>query len=168
MVGFRADLEKLDLVALVDRLDDLEQRRRPVGWSSDEAVERVAIERCIMALVGAPAPEGGERRKSVRLPCNMEVKLRSKSQSVTAHVDDIGGGGVFVKTLADFPAGTAVEIEMYGDGDEGGLRVRGDVAWRSTKHRVGVGVVFRNRPTAAHERRLRRFVIELLRHRADD
>jgi Tfp pilus assembly protein PilZ len=166
MKDLNAEIESLDLVALVDRLADLEQRRAPVGWSRTEAVERVTIERRIMSLVGAIPPEGEERRRSVRLPCHVTVHLRSKQHTVRAEVDDIGTGGVFVRTHADFPVGTEVEMEVIGaDAEDLGVKVRGEVAWRSTKHRVGVGVSFRNRPTAAHERQLRRFVIELLRHR---
>ncbi len=166
MKDIHGELEGLGLPELVERLADLEQRRKPVGWSQTEAVERVAIERRIMSLVGSPPPDGEERRRSLRVACDMTVNLRSKKHTVRGQVDDIGAGGVFVRTLGDFPVGTEVEMEVVGaDAEELGVRVRGQVAWRSTKHRVGVGVSFRNRPTAAHERQLRRFVIELLRHR---
>jgi Tfp pilus assembly protein PilZ len=120
-----------------------------------------------MELVGGKPP-GEERRRAVRLPCDMTIKLRSKHKSVRAQVGDIGAGGVFVKTSVEFDVGTPVEIEVRGSAtDEHGLRVRGEIAWRDTSARQGVGVSFKNRPTAAHERRLRRFIIELLRHRVE-
>lgn len=162
-----AELDELDLPALVDRLDDLEGRRTPIGWSPDDAVERAAIERRIMRLVGHVAP-GEERRTGVRLPCDMRVKLRSKEQSVRAQVTDIGAGGVFVVTDEEFVVGTVVELEVRGSGtDEHGLRVRGEVAWSSSGGSKGVGVCFNQTPSSAHERRIRRFVIELLRHRGN-
>jgi len=167
MESLHAELDDMDMAALVERLDDLEGRRTPIGWTPEDAAERVAIERRIMELVGGKPP-GEERRRSVRLPCEMKIKLRSKRKSIRADVGDIGAGGVFVETEVAFTVGTPVEVEVRSHGsDEHGLRVRGEVAWRATSDRIGVGISFRNRPTAAHERRLRRFIIELLRHRVD-
>jgi hypothetical protein len=159
-----ADVEVMGLHELIDRLEDLEGKRTPVGWSPDDAVERVAIERRIMELVG-DAPPDAERRRGMRLSCDLKVKIRTKEHSTRARVTDIGHGGVFVSTEIDLPVGTVVEIEVRGEGsDEHGLRVRGEVAWRDGDA-PGVGISFTERPTAAHERRLRRFVLELLRHR---
>jgi len=162
----REELESMDLSELVDRLDDLEERRTPVGWSPDDAVERAAVERRIMELVGQ-VPPGEERRRGVRLSCELSVKMRSKEQAVRAKVRDIGIGGVFIETDADWLIGTVVELEVRGSGtDEHGLRVRGEITWTQTEGDLkGVGVVFNQTPSSAHERRIRRFVIELLRHR---
>jgi uncharacterized protein (TIGR02266 family) len=159
----RERFDAMDLTELVERLDDLEERRTPVGWTPDDAVERAAIERRIMEMVGH-VPPGEERRKGVRLPCKLTVKMRSKEQQVRARVRDIGAGGVFVETDAPWVVGTVVELEVRGNGtDEHGLRVRGEIAWNESDE--GVGVVFNQTPSSAHERRIRRFVIELLRHR---
>jgi len=158
-------LEKMGLHELIDRLEDLEGRRTPIGWSPDDTVERVAIERRIMELVGDPAPDA-DRRQGMRLSCILQVKLRTKEQSVRGRVTDIGHGGVFVATDAELEVGTSVELEVRSEGsDEHGLRVRGQIAWRHQGDERGVGISFTERPTAAHERRLRRFVLELLRHR---
>jgi Tfp pilus assembly protein PilZ len=159
-------LDQMELPELIDRLENLEGRRTPVGWSPDDALERVAIERRIMELVGdAPPDPEDERRHGVRLSCDLAVKLRTKENSIRARVTDIGHGGVFVATDLELPAGTVVELEVRGeDSDEHGLRVRGAVAWRDPQA-PGLGICFTERPTAAHERRLRRFVLELLRHR---
>ncbi|HTM21867.1 MAG TPA: PilZ domain-containing protein [Kofleriaceae bacterium] len=158
-------VDEMGLSELIDRLEDLEGRRTPVGWSPDDAVERVAIERRIMELVGDEPPDA-ERRRGLRLSCDLAVKLRTKDHSIRARVSDIGHGGVFVATDVDVPVGTVVELEVRGEeSDEHGLRVRGAVAWRD-EQAPGLGISFTERgPTAAHERRLRRFVLELLRHR---
>ncbi len=164
-----SELDALNLGELVNRLEDLEGRRTPIGWSPDDAVERAAIERRIMELVGESPPRN-ERREAMRLPCSMSVKVRSKEQSVRGRVRDIGAGGVFVETEADFIVGTVVELEVRGGGtDEHGLRVRGEVAWSAADGGdKGVGVCFNQLPSTAHERRIRRFVIELLRHRVQN
>src|SRR5688500_6260366 len=80
-----ADVEEMELHELIDRLEDLEGKRTPVGWSPDDAVERVAIERRIMALVG-DAPPDSERRRGMRLSCDLKVKLRTKEHSMRARV----------------------------------------------------------------------------------
>jgi uncharacterized protein (TIGR02266 family) len=167
-VDGHGELDGLQLPELVDLLDDLEGRRTPIGWSPDDAVRRAAIERRIMEMVGQEPPED-ERRDTMRLPCELAVKLRSKEQAVRAEVRDIGAGGVFVATDTPFVVGTVVELEVRGSGtDEHGLRVRGQIAWRADKggDEIGVGVCFNQVPSSAHERRIRRFVIELLRHRS--
>jgi len=159
------ELDQLELNDLVDKLEDLEGRRTPVGWSPDDAVEKVAIERRILSIIGADA-SGEERRQDLRLPCELTVKLRSKEKSVKAGVRDLGLGGVFIETEVSFAIGTHVDVEVRGrTTDEYGLRVRGKIAWVADGDRVGVGVCFTDQPSAAHERRLRRFVLELLRHR---
>jgi uncharacterized protein (TIGR02266 family) len=162
------DIDKLDLAELVDRLDDMEGKRTPAGWEADSAVERSAVERRIMELVATNPPEE-ERRKMLRIPCELEVKLKSKTQSVRAQARDIGIGGVFVQTSKPFPVGTPVHVEVRQGSDEHGLRVRGEVSWIAAgASGAGVGVAFSKPDSDGHERRLRRFVIELLRHRVGD
>jgi Tfp pilus assembly protein PilZ len=164
------ELDKLELPQLVEQLEDLEGRRTPVGWRPEDAVLRSALERRIMELIQTDAP-GDERREHLRLPCSMDVKVRSKKRSVRAQARDIGVGGVFVETQPDdFAVGTVVEIEVRGNAsDEHGLRVRGTVSWvtEKTDEPPGVGVSFAHDESERHERRLRRFVVELLRHRMD-
>ena len=61
-----------------------------------------------------------------------------------------------------------IEVRHYG-ADEHGLRLLGNVAWRrATEESAGVGLCFANQPSAIHERRLRRFVLELLRYCTED
>jgi len=161
------ELDNLELPELVERLDDLEVRRTPVGWKPEDAVLRSAIERRIMRLV-ASEPPAHERRNDLRLPCELNVKMRSKKKSIRAQTRDLGVGGVFVHTSERFDIGTPVEIEVRGSGtDEHGLRVRGQVAWVALANDdgPGVGVSFAHDDSERNERRLRRFVVELLRHR---
>lgn len=161
------EIEQLDLPTLVDNLEDLEQRRTPVGWTPDDAVLKAAVERRIMELVASP-PTDGERRDLLRIPCVISVKLRCKDWSVRANTRDLGIGGVFVETRRQLPIGTTVDIEIRGGSDEHGLRVRGTVAWLidGDSEHSGVGVSFNTQYNDRNERRLRRFVLELLRHRA--
>ena len=159
------DVDKLDLNQLVELLDDLEHKRTPVGWTPDDAVIKSGVERRIMELVMGRADD--ERRRNMRVPCDMRIVLRTKERSMPTTVINIGEGGAFVQGATELPNGTHVHLQIKGGLDEHGLHVRGQVAWRQTEPVKGVGVSFEHQPSAAHERRLRRFVLELLRHRAE-
>ena len=157
------EIDGMPLPDLVERLHDLEGRRTPVGWTPDDAVQKAAIERRIIEVVAA-SPSGDEEPADVLLPTDLTVKLRSKEQSVKAEVKHVGIGGVFVSTDSDWVVDTHIELQVRGAGsDEHGLRVRGKIH-RMTKGE-GVYVSFDEQPSDAHERRLRRFILELMRHR---
>lgn len=150
--------EAMSLPELVEQLEDLDGRRTPVGWTPDDAVERASVERCILAAINQPAAAG-----DARLPCRMEVRLRSKEQAVAAVVRELGPGGLVVDAPGEWIVGTHVELQIRGEGsDEHGLRARGVVA---AVIPGGVRVSVAEQPSEAHERRLRRFVLEIIRHR---
>jgi hypothetical protein len=157
------EFDGMPLPDLVEMLHDLEGRRTPVGWTPDDAVQKAAIERRIIEVVAA-SPAGDEATGEQRLTTDLTVKLRSKEQSVKAGIKHVGTGGVFVSCEGDWIVGTHVELQVRGSGsEEHGLRVRGKI------YRVddgeGVCVSFDEQPSDAHERRLRRFILELMRHR---
>jgi len=130
-----------------------------VGWVPEDAVERAAVERCIIALVAAEDSAGGKP-----MPCNMEVGLRSKEQTVEARVIGIGTGGVRMEAPGKWIVGTHIEIQVKAtESDELGLKVRG-VIREIHGNRLRISVA--EQPSEGHERRLRRFVVELLRHRS--
>jgi hypothetical protein len=156
-----AHLEKLALPELVDRLEDLDGRRTPVGWTPDDAVERATIERCILALVSAPAPNG-DRALATRL----EIKLRSKEQTVPAEVREVRVGGVLVRTQGTFVVGTHVDMHFHvSETDDHGQRARGVITSLETG---AVLISVSDQPSEAHERRRLRFILELIRHRVHD
>jgi hypothetical protein len=154
-----AEFESMTLPELVDRLEDLDGRRTPVGWTPDDAVERASIERVILAMI---SDDRAEQRSSV--PCAMDVKVRSADRSVPGLVQRIGSGGIMVATEAsDWVPGTHVELQIRpSDSEEHGLKVRGIIRGIDGRN---VRVSVSEQPSEAHERRLRRFVLELIRHR---
>jgi hypothetical protein len=156
----QGDIESMTLPELADRLEDLDGRRTPVGWTPEDAVERAHVERCILSLIG-----GGDA-ESTSLRCELEIRLRSKEKTVRAIVRGLGGGGVLVDTKDDWVVGTHVEMQVRADdSDEHGLRARGIITGLDgSVARVSVA----EQPSEAHERRLRRFVLELIRHRFHD
>lgn len=155
---------------LVDELEDIETRRSGSGGygSAEDAARRVQIERRLMELMVTELPKD-ERRKFVRLPCDLWVKLRAGDQEKPGMVVDVGAGGVFIETGLQRHTGDPIEVEIERRPGtmEHGLKVRGKVAWAAETRktgRAGLGVAFASSDEAG-ERRLRRFVIELLRKR---
>ncbi len=160
----REDLDECGLEELVEYLDDLAGRRTPVGWTPDDAVAKTKVERRILEMVRTTVPEEA-RSEATQLACDVAVELRTKDDSYPARVVSIGEGGVFLATDADLPMTTHVHVLMQGGaGDERGVHVRGQIGWRGDAPR-GLGVGFAEQPSEAHERRLHRFVLEVLRHR---
>ncbi len=160
------ELDELDLAALVERLDDLEGRRTPVGWTPDDAVIKAALERRVLELV-AGAHEASRRLASRSLPCDLAVNLRTKEDSSEARLRMIAVGGVLLATEMELPVGTHVHVQISGRSEEHGLHVRGQVAWQESEPVAGLGISFAEQPSPAHERRLQRFVREILRHRVE-
>jgi hypothetical protein len=157
------DLEQLGFEQLVDALDDLEGRRTPIGWAPEDAVVKTRVERRMLDLVMAFAGNGPPASSS-RVSCNMRVVVRTKRQSFPGTVLSIGSGGALVQGV-DLPLGTHVHLKVRSTSDEYDLHVRAQVAWRESEPASGVGVTFAGQPSEAHERRVRRFVLELLRFR---
>jgi hypothetical protein len=151
-----AHLQTMSLPELAERLEDLDQRRTPVGWSPEDAVERASVERHIVELVSTQGA-------GASIPCDYDIRLRSKETQIAATVREIKPGGLVIIAEGKWIPGTHVEMQIRQDAsDEHGLRARGIVAG-AEKGVVIVSVA--EQPSDAHERRLNRFILELVRHR---
>lgn len=158
------ELNACGLDELVDQLDDVSTRRTPVGWSPDDGVLRAGIERRIMDIVATRADDA-ERRASPRIECSIPVRIRAKDQSGAGTVKFLGAGGALIATDMHLPMDTHINLRILGASDEYGLRVRGKVSWLNEEP-AGLGISFDAQPTPAHERRLRRFIMEVIAHRS--
>lgn len=164
--------DRAEFRALVDELAELEARRTGSGGHLPEDAARVQqVERRLLQLVTTAIPHD-ERRRHVRLPCDLWVNLHVGGRDERGLVVDVGAGGVFVETPQAHAPGTLIDLEMERRPGslEQRLRVRGKVAWAATTRRTGragLGIAF-VAPDDAAEHGLRRFVIELLRKRLPD
>ena len=149
-------LQSMSLPELAERLEDLDHRRTPVGWTPEDAAIRASIERTIVEMVS-------EKGAGPSIPCDYDIRLRSKEAQIDATVREIRPGGLVIKAEGKWIVGTHVEMQIRQDAsDEHGLRARGIVS-SSEKGVVIVSVA--EQPSEAHERRLQRFLLELIRHR---
>lgn len=161
--------DRAEFRALVDELADLETRRTGSGgYAAEDAVRLQQIERRLLQLVTTELPQD-ERRKHVRLPCDLAVQLHTAGGAGAGHVIDVGTGGIFVESAVAVASGDSVDVEIKRSPGslEHSLKVKGKVAWATTNKRTGkpgfgVAFVAGDEPS---ERRLRRFVIELLKKR---
>jgi hypothetical protein len=153
-----AHLQSMSLPELAERLEDLDHRRTPVGWTPEDAAIRASIERCIVELVSTHGA-------GATIPCDYEIRLRSKEAHTTATIREIRQGGLVIGADGTWIPGTHVEMQIRQDAsDEHGLRARGIIS-SVDKDRGTVIVSVAEQPSEAHERRLHRFLLELVRHR---
>jgi Tfp pilus assembly protein PilZ len=167
MTGEPVVADAREFVRLVDELGDLEQERTGSnGLSGASAARRTRVERRLMQLLGSEVPVA-ERRAGVRVVTNMVVRVKVADRSANGRVADVGAGGVYVETELRGSVGDTVdvEIERIKGTLQNGFHLRGQVAWTAPaegKRRAGLGVCF-GAGSEADERRLRRFMFDVLR-----
>lgn len=104
--------------------------------------------------------EPDTKRRHRRLPTELRVDWRvpNESNRHLSYVDDIGAGGLFIRTRESVAEGTAVVVELVPPGATAPQVIEGRVAWtRDTPGAEGVGVEFRCRDIGGM-RRLRELV----------
>jgi Tfp pilus assembly protein PilZ len=114
----------------------------------------------LLALCRGEVEPTEAQRKHRRLPIALPVQWRVPNQ-VENHqgsLDDIGTGGVFIRTTAAPLEGSALVLELASPGRPGSQSIEGRVAWTSSKPgSEGIGVEFRCRDIGGM-RRLRELI----------
>ncbi len=114
----------------------------------------------VLGLVhGHRQPEEAQRRPR-RLPIALPISWRvpTKTEKHSGSLDDIGAGGVFIRTSAKPAEGTPLVIDLASPGRPGSQSIEGRVAWtRAAPGIEGVGVEFRCRDIGGM-RRLRELI----------
>ncbi len=103
---------------------------------------------------GQRKPERAQR-KHRRLPVAIPISWRVPNQAECheSSVDDIGRGGVFIRTKQRLGEGSPLVLELSSPGRPGSQSIEGRVAWtRSTPGSEGVGVEFRCRDIGGLQR----------------
>lgn len=95
---------------------------------------------------------GAERRQWPRLATSIWLDLRTDRQSITAITRDVSLGGLFVRTDADLPVGTEVDLRLHLFGQA--YPVDGKIVWALSSQdgrRIGVGVCFLDPSPTLHD-----------------
>jgi len=95
-----------------------------------------------------------ERRTSDRSPFIADLRFGEDVELFTGLSLDISEGGIFVATYTEIPVGTRLVL-CFELPDGSMVEARGEVRWTrpqtSDDERPGVGIVFTELPSAAHE-----------------
>ena len=114
----------------------------------------------LLALCRGEVEPQDAQRKHKRLPVALPVQWRvpNEAKSHQGSLDDIGTGGVFIRTTAAPSQGSSLVLEVASPGRPGAQSIEGRVAWESSKPGAeGVGVEFRCRDIGGM-RRLRELI----------
>lgn len=86
------------------------------------------------------------KRRYRRFPVNMDANWQVKGVELLhrGSIEDLSGGGVFIRTEWTPPEGTDLNLTLYPDDEQGPLRLVGRVAWTKQGSRTGgMGIRFK-------------------------
>lgn len=148
--------------SLVQQLEGVlaEQARMGVGFSILLAERRLRIEQELMRLL-QPGTTVAEKRRSVRVPCNIGGRLRTRDGQLPVTIINLGGGGACIELDRPPPLDDDVELEfLMGPGSGGEIISRfGQVVWVNGRY---AGIAFEP-GTEPLDQHILRFILELLR-----
>lgn len=136
--------------------------RRSQGTRAGLGIEFLASEqakRDFLLSLGR-GEENPPKRRHRRLPTELRVDWRipMENHRHMSLVDDIGSGGMFIRTQHLPPQGTPIVVEIVPPGSTAAQSIEGRVAWNcATPGSEGVGIEFRCRDIGG-KRRLRELV----------
>src|SRR5204862_265473 len=90
----------------------------------------------------ARAPEGRDKRRDIRYPIRLHLRLRTVQQLFDLYTKDVSKGGVFVPTSHHVPIGTEVQISMIHPKTEHSFDLEAVVRRRTTGDNAGIGLEF--------------------------
>jgi hypothetical protein len=152
-------VEELSFPELVQELAHYEHDLGPPDL--EKAIRRRSIDTRLMRLLAADTPVD-ERRASVRVPGDMAVKLQAGERALPATLIDLGEGGIRVHVKDGAFDAEALEVEL--DVEEPHARATAKVTWKKAREGgLDLGLHFIAQ-SDAHRRRMRRLIIEILRH----
>src|SRR5258706_10718286 len=102
--------------------------------------------------MGGSAPEGGPRRRALRVPSHLQVECSHAADLEQGRANEISEGGVFLVTERPIPVGTPVRLRLIGDRGET-VEVEGAVVWARPPGRAspGIGIEFLDLDESRHE-----------------
>lgn len=85
-------------------------------------------------------PDNFNRRANPRVPIAVPISFQAGSVVAGARTQDVGRGGVAIRTMDPLPLGTEIELTFRLPGSNRDITATGRVAW--SDRRVGMGVQF--------------------------
>jgi|KBSSwiStaDraftv2_1062776.scaffolds.fasta_scaffold354856_2 uncharacterized protein (TIGR02266 family) len=94
-------------------------------------------------------PDNFNRRAAPRVPVAVPVSFQAGGTIAGARTQDIGRGGVAIRTMEPLPLGTQIELTFRLPGSVRDITAAGRVAW--SDRRVGMGVQFEKLTSEAQQ-----------------
>jgi hypothetical protein len=167
MTSDHSELDLLNLTELTSRLRDVHTHRTPLGWPTDDAVTKSAIERRIVDLVTRRDPQPVDD-PAHRITCELDVKLSTANRpAIRARKITVLPGSLFIETDDQIALGEPVEVEISMEGSHR-LRGRGVIGYQAhgkSGRNAGLGIGFTTVVGESNERRLERLILELIKNR---
>jgi len=159
-----ARVEEMSFEELVTTLMDFESA---APLDLERTMQRAKIDRRLMRLISDEGSLGlEERRASIRVPGDLEVRLTAGDHVWDARILDLGEGGLRVRLGRHPPERIDVlEVELMAglSPEQQPPRARARITWRKRDGEVGeVGLAFVAQ-TERHRRQMRHLVLQILR-----
>ena len=94
-------------------------------------------------------PDNFNRRANPRVPLTVPVSFQAGGVLASARTQDLGRGGVAIRTMEPLPTGTLIELNFRLPGSGRDITAAGRVAW--SDRRVGMGVQFEKLTSEAQQ-----------------
>jgi uncharacterized protein (TIGR02266 family) len=111
--------------------------------------EHAAASQILPALAPHLFPDNFNRRASSRIPVTIPVSFQTGGAITAARTQDLGRGGVAIRTMDPLPQGTQIDLTFRLPGAPGDITATGRVAW--SDRRVGMGVQFERLTSEAQQ-----------------
>ncbi len=117
--------------------------------------EHAGIAQILPALAPHLFPDNFNRRASHRMPVAVPISFQAGGVIAGARTQDLGRGGVAIRTMDPLPKGTLIDLTFRLPGSTRDITAAGRVTW--SDRRVGMGVQF-ERLSADAQQALNAFV----------
>jgi len=111
--------------------------------------EHASSAQILPALAPHLFPDNFNRRANPRIPVAVPISFQAGGVIAGARTQDLGRGGVAIRTMEPLPLGTMIELTFRLPGSSRDITAEGRVAW--SDRRVGMGVQFEKLSSEAQQ-----------------
>ena len=156
-----------EILQLLDELCELETARQGRALAGPEHARWLELQKRLTRELCDFSTGAEEKRKSLRVPCPLEVRVVSADNAFVGTAIDVSAGGIGVSAGLLPALGESVRLMWASDGKElrFELDIPGHVVWlRKLNHELGAGFGVAFAPeTPTQEQRIGELLLYLLR-----
>ncbi|MDJ0851817.1 MAG: PilZ domain-containing protein [Myxococcota bacterium] len=135
----------------------LDRKRSSSGLSPTELRRWISLKRVMSKRASGSAPDGTERRESVRVPTHLSVSFGNASALGESLMMNLSRGGVFLATDQSCEIGTTLELRIHLEDTDDEIVVSAKVVSLNMRPDVpgpqrGMGLAFLDMPLGVRDR----------------